>query len=182
MAMERVIILALVASSLISMACAIPGTATFYTVYVRKFSSPHPSLETNDYTRNFHTWGEKRKQHGGRPCSIFVKTPPSKFTINGRRPMFAASACYGFEDRGTMIAAANPALYNNGAACGRRYRVRCTGPTNQGIPQPCRNGEITVTIVDLCPGCGADQLDLSQQAFSMIADPNAGRIRIDYNP
>ncbi|KAK4404481.1 EG45-like domain containing protein [Sesamum angolense] len=126
MAIERLIILALVASTLISMASAIPGTATFYTVYV-------------------------------------------------------PSACYGFQDQGTMIAAANPALYNNGAACGRSYRVRCTGPTNN-VPNVCRNGEITVRIVDLCPGCGADQLDLSQEAFSMIADPNAGRIRIDYNP
>ncbi|KAI3444103.1 hypothetical protein Pfo_000768 [Paulownia fortunei] len=127
MAMGRVIIFALAAATLISMACAIPGTATFYTTYV-------------------------------------------------------PSACYGFQDQGTMIAAANPALYNNGAACGRSYRVRCTGPTNQGVPQPCRNGEITVRIVDLCPGCGTDQLDLSQEAFSLIADPNAGRIQIEYNP
>ncbi|KAI3444100.1 hypothetical protein Pfo_000765 [Paulownia fortunei] len=126
MAIERVIITVIIASSLISMASAIAGTATFYTTYV-------------------------------------------------------PSACYGFQDQGTMIAAANPGLYNNGAACGRRYRVRCTGPTNQGIPQPCRNGEITVRIVDLCPGCGANQLDLSQQAFSRIANPDAGRIRIDYN-
>ncbi|KAK4415224.1 EG45-like domain containing protein [Sesamum alatum] len=127
MAIERAIILALVASSLISMACAIPGSATFYTVYV-------------------------------------------------------PSACYGFEEQGTMIAAANSALFNNGAACGRSYRVRCTGRTNDGVLNPCRNGEITVRIVDRCPGCGADQLDLSQEAFSMIADPNAGRILIDYNP
>ncbi|XP_012831268.1 PREDICTED: EG45-like domain containing protein [Erythranthe guttata] len=80
-----------------------------------------------------------------------------------------------------MIAAANPSLYNNGAACGTSYRVRCTGRTNAGVLAPCRNGEITVRIVDLCPGCGVDQLDLSQEAFSMIADPNAGRILIEYN-
>ncbi|KAI3444099.1 hypothetical protein Pfo_000764 [Paulownia fortunei] len=125
MAIERIIIAVIIASSLISMASAIAGTATFYTTYV-------------------------------------------------------PSACYGFQDQGTMIAAANPSLYNNRAACGRRYRVRCTGATNQGIPQPCRNGEIIVKIVDLCPGCGANQLDLSQQAFSRIANPDAGRIRIDY--
>ncbi|KAI3444106.1 hypothetical protein Pfo_000771 [Paulownia fortunei] len=127
MAFERVIILALVASSLISMSCAIPGIATFYTTSV-------------------------------------------------------PSACYGFQGQGTLIAAVNPSIYNNGTACGRSYRIRCTGPTNQGIPQPCRNGEITVRIVDLCPVCELDQFDLSQEAFSMIADLNAGRIRIDYNP
>lgn len=80
-----------------------------------------------------------------------------------------------------MVAAANPALFNNRAACGARYTVQCTGPTNQGVPQPCRNGPITVTIVDLCPGCAADQIDLSEQAFNQIADPAAGRIRIEYN-
>lgn len=94
--------------------------------------------------------------------------------------MITASACYGYEDRGTLIAAANPGLYNNGAACGQRYTVQCTGSINGGA-SPCRNGVVTVTIVDRCAGCGPDQLDLSQEAFSTIADPNAGRIRIDYN-
>ncbi|KAK6156675.1 hypothetical protein DH2020_010923 [Rehmannia glutinosa] len=126
MAIERVLILALVASCLISMSTAIPGQATFYTTYV-------------------------------------------------------PSSCYGFQDQGTMIAAASPAIFNNRAACGRRYRIRCTGPTNQGVLQPCRNGEIIVRVVDLCPGCQANQFDLSQEAFSMIADPNAGRILIEYN-
>ncbi|CAA2985699.1 EG45-like domain containing protein [Olea europaea var. sylvestris] len=126
MAIERIIIVALIATSLISMTSAIPGTATFYTTYF-------------------------------------------------------PSACYGNEDRGRMIAAANPSLYNNGAACGTRYRVTCTGPTNQGVPQPCTGNDVTVTIVDLCPGCGADQLDLSQEAFSTIANTDAGRIRIEYN-
>ncbi|KAK6135613.1 hypothetical protein DH2020_029808 [Rehmannia glutinosa] len=126
MAIERVLILALVASCLISMSTAIPGQATFYTTYV-------------------------------------------------------PSSCYGFQDQGTMIAAASPAIFNNRAACGRRYRIRCTGRTNLGVLQPCRNGEITVRVVDLCPGCQANQFDLSQEAFSMIADPNAGRILIEYN-
>ncbi|KAH6818561.1 hypothetical protein C2S51_002164 [Perilla frutescens var. frutescens] len=83
--------------------------------------------------------------------------------------------------KGTMVAAANSGLYNNGAACGQQYTIQCTGPTNQGVPQPCRNGPITVTIVDLCPGCDANQIDLSEQAFSTIADPNAGKIQIEYN-
>ncbi|KAL4654519.1 hypothetical protein ACB092_01G385500 [Castanea dentata] len=111
--------------SLISVASAISGTATYYTVY----------------------------------------TP---------------SACYGYQDQGVMIAAASDALYENGAACGRMYKVRCTGPTNAGVPQPCR-GEVTVKIVDRCPspGCQAT-IDLSQEAFNIIADPAAGKINIDY--
>ncbi|KAL6520701.1 EG45-like domain containing protein [Orobanche minor] len=62
-----------------------------------------------------------------------------------------------------------------------RNKVRCTGGTNQGIPQPCRNVEIIVKVVDLCPGCRPNQLDLSQQAFSKIANPDAGRIRMEFS-
>ncbi|EPS68012.1 hypothetical protein M569_06763 [Genlisea aurea] len=92
---------------------------------------------------------------------------------------YLPSACYGFADQGTMIAAANPSLYANGGACGSRYTIRCTGGTNQ-TPNPCRNGQVTVTIVDLCPGCGPNQFDLSYEAFSVIGNPDAGRIQIDY--
>ncbi|KAL8488757.1 hypothetical protein ACS0TY_024887 [Phlomoides rotata] len=93
-------------------------------------------------------------------------------------PPYVPSSCYGFDDQGTMIAAANAGLFNNRAACGLFYRVTCTGPTNS-VPA-CRSGSVRVKIVDLCPGCGPDQLDLSQEAFSVIANPDAGRIRIDY--
>lgn len=95
--------------------------------------------------------------------------------------LYTASSCYGYQDQGVMIAAASDAIWNNRAACGRMYRVRCTGPTNQGVPQPCRGNGVTVKIVDYCPppGCRGT-IDLSQEAFAMIADPNAGNIQIDY--
>ena len=80
-----------------------------------------------------------------------------------------------------MIGAASDALWENGAACGRMYKVRCTGPTNQGVPEPCR-GEVTVKIVDRCPSPGCQsKIDLSHEAFSMIADPAAGKINMEYN-
>ncbi|XP_054795554.1 EG45-like domain containing protein [Prosopis cineraria] len=125
--MKAVLVMGLaILMSLVSVASAISGTATFYTVYV-------------------------------------------------------PSACYGFQNEGTMIAAASDSLWNNGAACGRRYTVRCTGGTNQGVAQPCRSGTVTVTIVDRCPppACRGT-IDLSQEAFSVIADPNEGKINIDY--
>ncbi len=95
-------------------------------------------------------------------------------------PPYVPSSCYGFQDRGVMIAAANNGLFGNGAACGRRYRVTCISGTNQGVPRPCRGNSVVVTVVDRCPGCNSDQIDLSQEAFAIIADPNAGRINIDY--
>ena len=73
----------------------------------------------------------------------------------------SASSCYGYQDAGVMIAAANEALFQGGAACGKYFQVTCTG--------------------DLCPspGCKGD-LDVSHESFSAIADPAAGGIKISY--
>ncbi|MFS7917914.1 putative rlpA-like protein, double-psi beta-barrel [Helianthus anomalus] len=74
----------------------------------------------------------------------------------------------------------NPALYNNGATCGRRYHVTCTGRTNDGILQPCTGRSVDVTVVDLCPTCATRQIDLSREAFAVIANPDAGLINVEY--
>ncbi|KAL3643691.1 hypothetical protein CASFOL_014506 [Castilleja foliolosa] len=129
MGIERVILLALIASILISMASAIPGQATYYT----------PSKNTSELA-----------------CR---KTAPI----------------------GTLVAAVDPSMFNNGTACGKSYTIRCTGPFIIGDPQPCRNGNITVTVCDLCNGCSYPHFDLTPEGFSTIADPNeAGVIFIDY--
>ncbi|KAK2980298.1 hypothetical protein RJ640_024130 [Escallonia rubra] len=47
-----------------------------------------------------------------------------------------ASACYGNQDNGVLIAAASDPLWNNGAICGKTYTVTCTGATN-AVPHPC---------------------------------------------
>ncbi|XP_041020464.1 EG45-like domain containing protein [Juglans microcarpa x Juglans regia] len=96
--------------------------------------------------------------------------------------IYVPSACFGYEDQGVMTAAASDALWDNGAACGRMYSVSCTGPTNQGVPQPCTGSQVTVKIVDFCPPPGCQgTLDIAQEAFSQIADPAAGKITIEYN-
>ncbi|XVE63435.1 hypothetical protein DITRI_Ditri07aG0020400 [Diplodiscus trichospermus] len=127
-AAAMIMIMAMVGATLVSVASAIQGTATFYT------------------------------------------------------PPYVPSSCNGFQNDGVMIAAASDAIWNNRAACNKRYSVRCTGGTNSGVPQPCRGGSVVVKIVDYCPppGCQAT-IDLSQEAFAMIADPNAGKIQIEYN-
>ncbi|KAK2663731.1 hypothetical protein Ddye_002305 [Dipteronia dyeriana] len=94
---------------------------------------------------------------------------------------YVPSACNGYNNDGVMIAAASYAIWNNGAVCNKYYRIRCTGATNQGIPRPCKSGTVVVKIVDLCPGCQGSALDLSKEAFSKIANPDAGRIKIQYN-
>ncbi|KAK1275767.1 EG45-like domain containing protein [Acorus gramineus] len=94
-------------------------------------------------------------------------------------PPYVPSSCYGYQDNGVMIAAASDVIWDNRAACGRRYSVTCTGATNQ-VPQPCR-GSVVVKIVDYCPAGCAGTIDLSQEAFAIIADPNAGKVQIEYH-
>ncbi|XP_074271724.1 putative EG45-like domain containing protein 1 [Silene latifolia] len=92
---------------------------------------------------------------------------------------YVPSACYGNKPEGTMIAAAGDQLWNGGKICGKMFNVTCTGPTNP-FPHPCNEGKIvTVKIVDQCPNCGGS-IDLSREAFSTIANPVAGVIKIDY--
>ncbi|XP_062081110.1 EG45-like domain containing protein [Humulus lupulus] len=104
-----------------------------------------------------------------------------KGTATFYTPPYLPSACNGFKEDGVMIAAASEAIWDDKGACGRRYKVRCTGATNQGDANPCRGGSIVVKIVDLCPAAGCQgTIDLSQEAFAMIADPDAGKINIKY--
>ncbi|MFO0573474.1 MAG: expansin EXLX1 family cellulose-binding protein [Polyangia bacterium] len=69
-----------------------------------------------------------------------------------------------------MVAAMNAPQYQNSQACGTCIDV--TGP----------KGTITIRIVDLCPECKSGDLDLSEQAFVLIADKAAGRVPISWVP
>jgi expansin (peptidoglycan-binding protein) len=91
-----------------------------------------------------------------------------------------ASSCYGYQNKnGWMIAAASDAICGNRAACGTSYNVSCIGATNKGVP-PCRGTSVVVKIVDYCPAGCQGTINLSQEAFSAIANPNAGKIIIEY--
>ncbi|KAF0913789.1 hypothetical protein E2562_024877 [Oryza meyeriana var. granulata] len=94
--------------------------------------------------------------------------------------MHAASSCTGFAQQGTMIAAASDAFWGGGAACGKRLAVTCVGATNQGVPHPCTGRTVTVKIVDYCPAGCRGTIDLSQEAFAAIANPDAGKVLIEY--
>ncbi|KAL9224135.1 hypothetical protein vseg_000202 [Gypsophila vaccaria] len=107
--------------------------------------------------------------------SVVVAIPGTATFYNSYVP----SACYGSTPEGTMIAAAGDQLWEGGKICGKVVRVTCTGPTNP-FPHPCNEGKsVTVKIVDQCPHCGGT-IDLSKEAFSTIANPVAGIIKIDY--
>lgn len=80
-----------------------------------------------------------------------------------------------------MVAGVSNALWNNGKACGKRYRVKCIGGTNEA-PHPCKNGKtVVVTVVDYCSAGCQGVINLSKDAFSTIADPDAGIIQVQFN-
>ncbi len=66
-----------------------------------------------------------------------------------------------------LVAAINDEQYSK-ANCGRCASVK--GP----------NGTVVVRIIDKCPGCDAGDLDLSETAFSKIANKSAGRVKITW--
>jgi expansin (peptidoglycan-binding protein) len=68
-----------------------------------------------------------------------------------------------------LVAAMNEIDYNIAAWCGACVEV--TGP----------NGTVIVRIVDRCPGCTHGDLDLSREAFAMIAPLSAGRVPITWH-
>ncbi|GLJ24489.1 hypothetical protein SUGI_0467710 [Cryptomeria japonica] len=98
---------------------------------------------------------------------------------------YVPTACYGNDPdqfpAGDLFAAASDTIWDNGAACGRQYRITCTDATNQGVLKPCKSGSIVVKIVDHCPARCAGTFDLSRQAFADIADPDAGKVYINYD-
>ncbi|HND12053.1 MAG TPA: expansin EXLX1 family cellulose-binding protein [Pseudomonadota bacterium] len=82
-----------------------------------------------------------------------------------------AGACsYDPSPSNLMVAAMNAPQWAASAVCGTCVDV--TGP----------KGTVTVRIVDLCPECKSGDLDLSEQAFTMIADKSAGRVKISWTP
>jgi len=67
-----------------------------------------------------------------------------------------------------MVAAMNGDQYKK-SLCGTCARIK--GP----------DGEVTVKIVDLCPGCSMGDIDLSEEAFAKIADLDDGRVKITWS-
>jgi expansin len=68
-----------------------------------------------------------------------------------------------------LYVALSPSEYGAAAACGSYLEV--TGP----------NGSVKVQVADQCPECAAGHIDLSQQAFSQIAQLSAGLVPVTYH-
>lgn len=88
---------------------------------------------------------------------------------------------------GTHNAAVSAPLFNDGASCGAVYAVTCVNDSR------CLSGSVTVTVTNFCPSnynLPADQggwcnpplnhFDLSEPAFTQIAQRQAGIVPIQY--
>jgi len=95
---------------------------------------------------------------------------------------YLPTSCYGNDasqiPRDKLFAAVSTDVFGNKEACGAYYEITCKGATSGGS-NPCKqNPTVKVKVVDLCPGCNKNSFDLSKEAFSKIADLDAGRINI----
>ncbi|KAK9059454.1 hypothetical protein SSX86_020156 [Deinandra increscens subsp. villosa] len=103
-------------------------------------------------------------------------------------PPFQPTACYG-NDPGqfpssNLFAAVGDGIWDNGAACGRQYLVKCISASN---PRTCvPNQVIQVRIVDFAlttvspPSCDGTTMVLSDTAFGTIANSSAISINIEF--
>ncbi|XP_012076597.2 EG45-like domain containing protein [Jatropha curcas] len=94
---------------------------------------------------------------------------------------YMPTRCYGNrEDQfpaGNLFIAVSEGLWDNGAACGRRYRLRCLSGNNK----PCKDGIVDVKVVDYCPKspCPSTIL-LSNDAFSAVSRSSTAKINVEY--
>ncbi|MED6132623.1 hypothetical protein PIB30_020799 [Stylosanthes scabra] len=93
---------------------------------------------------------------------------------------YLPTACYGTEatefPSSNLFAAAGDGIWDNGAACGRQYLVRCISADQ---PRTCiPDQSIQIKIVDYAPT--ATTLVLSDKAFGSLANTSAALINIEF--
>ncbi|KAF3976538.1 hypothetical protein CMV_000268 [Castanea mollissima] len=101
---------------------------------------------------------------------------------------YLPTACYGNDasqfPSSNLFASAGEGIWDNGAACGRQYLVRCISAAQPRTCVPDRM--IQIKIVDRAlssvsrPSRNGATIVLSKTAFGMIAKPSASAINIEF--
>ncbi|RVW53933.1 hypothetical protein CK203_072931 [Vitis vinifera] len=102
--------------------------------------------------------------------------------------MDTATACYGNDvsefPSSNFFASAGEGIWDNGAACGRQYLVRCISAV---VPMTCIAGQtIQIKIVDRAvtsvsrPSRNGATMVLSTTAFGAVANASASSINIEF--
>ncbi|CAN0860212.1 EG45-like domain containing protein 2 [Linum grandiflorum] len=86
-------------------------------------------------------------------------------------------SCYGIDPENYMVAVVGGHLYQNGAGCGTKYQISCTGP-KKGACLPSAK-PVTVTVAGYCKKCPTLFL-LPKEVHSAIAYPDASVVKVSY--
>ncbi|KAL9257184.1 EG45-like domain containing protein-like protein [Drosera capensis] len=97
-------------------------------------------------------------------------------TASSYSPPYVPTACYGYDTSqfptDNLFAAAGEEIWNNGAACGTLYLVRCISAEIAG---GCIKGAaIEIMIVDNAVATKSVTMKLSETAYGMIASDGLG--------
>ncbi|KAM0026275.1 putative rlpA-like protein, double-psi beta-barrel [Helianthus debilis subsp. tardiflorus] len=103
-------------------------------------------------------------------------------------PPFLPTTCYGYDPgqfpSSNLFAAVGDGIWDNGAACGRQYLVKCISAAEPGTCVP--DQVIQVRIVDFAPTAvsppsyAGTTMVLSDTAFGTIANSTALSINIEF--
>ncbi|KAF9020999.1 hypothetical protein BDZ89DRAFT_957862, partial [Hymenopellis radicata] len=83
-------------------------------------------------------------------------------------PNGGLGACGAPSQNSDYVVALSSAHYLGGKNCWRHIGVQYG------------NNYIDATVVDLCPGCGHHDIDLSPSAFSGLANQDVGRMQVNW--
>ncbi|NJN19660.1 MAG: hypothetical protein HC822_27170 [Oscillochloris sp.] len=97
-----------------------------------------------------------------------TQNPPQAGIITYYDATGAGACSFSPSPQNLMVAAMNAEQWDGSAVCGSYVEVN--GP----------QGSIVVRIVDLCPECKSGHLDLSREAFAVIANPIDGRVAVTW--
>ncbi|KAJ3701229.1 hypothetical protein LUZ61_004934 [Rhynchospora tenuis] len=101
-------------------------------------------------------------------------------TATSYSPPYLPTNCPGYDQdqlpANGLFVAAGSSIWDNGAACGRRYQVRCLS----GSKRPCRDGFVVVQVVDLCRLSCCPTMAFSDKAFDALSKISNTKINIEY--
>ncbi|KAK4419901.1 protein NRT1/ PTR FAMILY 6.2 [Sesamum alatum] len=102
-------------------------------------------------------------------------------TATSYDPPYAPTKCNGNRadqfPAGNLFVQVSEVLWDNGAACGRRYRLRCLSGSNK----PCKGGTVDVRVVDFCSRrpCPST-IVMSNDAFDAVSRSPDAKINIEF--
>ncbi|GFP87824.1 eg45-like domain containing protein [Phtheirospermum japonicum] len=102
-------------------------------------------------------------------------------TASSYNPPYTPTRCNGNRQdqfpSGNLFGKVSEGLWDNGAACGRRYRLRCLSGSNR----PCKEGTVDVRVVDFCKQrpCPST-IVMSTDAFAAVSRSSDAKINIEF--